>query len=173
MPLLPFDGTNPIIDQSVFVAPDAWITGKVTIAATSSVFFGAVLRGDIQTITVGIGTNIQDHAIVHSSRGMSAVVIGNNVTVGHRSIIHGAVIGDRCIIGMGATILDNTEIGDECIIGAHTLITKGTKIPPRSLVVGTPGKIIRQLNSAELEELVASAKHYQETSRKYLALFAA
>lgn len=170
MPVIPFKEKNPTVSASAFVAPDAWIIGDTSVGETVSIFFNAVLRGDIEPIRVGRGTNLQEHVLVHTSHGMSPALIGEDVTVGHRAIIHGCSIGNRCLIGMGATILDNAEVGDDCIIGAHTLIPKGMRIPPRSLVVGTPGKVVRQLTNEELQSLVASAKGYQELGAAYRGL---
>ena len=173
MPLLSFHNTSPTVAPEVFIAPDAWVIGAVTIGERSSIFFNVVVRGDIQPITIGSGTNLQEHVLVHSSHGMAPVVIGEDVTIGHRAIIHGCSIGHRSLIGMGATILDNAIIGDECIIGAHTLITKGTVIPPRSLVVGSPGKVQRTITDAEAEELKRSALHYQKSGAEYRKLLPA
>jgi carbonic anhydrase/acetyltransferase-like protein (isoleucine patch superfamily) len=167
MPVTPFGSHVPVISPKAFVAPDAWIIGKVEIEEKVSIFFNAVLRGDIEKIRVGAGTNLQEHVLVHTSHGMSDALIGRNVTVGHRAIIHGCIIGDSCLIGMGATILDNAEIGELSIVGAHTLIPKGMKIPPRSLVIGTPGKIVRSVTPDEERELVLSATRYQELGRYY------
>lgn len=167
MPVIPFQEKTPVVSASAFVAPDAWVIGDTTIGDNVSIFFNAVLRGDIQSISVGRGTNLQEHSLVHTSHGMSPARIGEDVTVGHRAIIHGCSIGDRCLIGMGATILDNAEVGDECIIGAHTLVPKGMKIPPRSLVMGTPGKVVRELSTEEITSLTASAKGYQELGAVY------
>jgi carbonic anhydrase/acetyltransferase-like protein (isoleucine patch superfamily) len=167
MPIIPFKTDSPQIDPTAFIAPDAWIIGKTRIGARSSVFFNVVVRGDVQPITIGAETNLQEHVLVHSSRGMSPVIIGDRVTVGHRAIIHGCRIGDEAMIGMGATILDDAVIGERSIIGAHTLITKGTVIPPHSLVLGSPGKVVRTLLQQELEELAISAKHYVELGAEY------
>lgn len=172
MPVIPFKEKNPIVSASAFVAPDAWIIGDITVGDSVSIFFNVVLRGDIQPIRVGRGTNLQEHVLVHTSHGMSPAIIGEDVTVGHRAIIHGCHIGDRCLIGMGATILDNAEVGEECIVGAHTLVPKGMKIPPRTLVVGTPAKAVRQLTNDEVASLIASAQGYQELGRTYQAYFA-
>ena len=170
MPIIPFGTEHPSVDSTAFIAPDAWVIGKVSVGARCSIFFNAVLRGDIQRISVGEGTNLQEHCLVHTSHGMADAIIGKNVTVGHRAIIHGCSIGDRCLIGMGATILDNAEIGECCIIGAHTLIPKGLRIPPRSLVVGTPGKVLRQITADEEESLLASALGYQSLGERYRGL---
>jgi len=171
MPVIPFKEKTPAVSASAFVAPDAWIIGDTTIGDNVSIFFNAVLRGDIQSIKVGRGTNLQEHTLVHTSHGMSPVLIGEDVTVGHRAIIHGCSIGDRCLIGMGATVLDNAEIGEECIIGAHTLVPKGMKIPRRSLVIGTPAKVVRALTEDEIESLGASARGYQELGATYASIF--
>jgi carbonic anhydrase/acetyltransferase-like protein (isoleucine patch superfamily) len=167
MAIVPFGGVQPEIAPSAFIAPGAWVIGKVTIGELSSVFFNVVVRGDIQPITIGARSNLQEHVLVHTSHGLSPVTIGDQVTVGHRAIIHGCTI-ERCsLIGMGATILDDARIGEYSLIGAHTLITKGTIIPPRSLVMGTPGKIIRTLTDKELAELEASAGHYVTLASEY------
>jgi carbonic anhydrase/acetyltransferase-like protein (isoleucine patch superfamily) len=171
MPVIPFKERHPVVDPSAFIAPDAWIIGDTKIAADVSIFFNSVLRGDIESIVVGRGSNLQEHSLVHTSHGMSPAIIGEEVTVGHRAIIHGCKIGDRCLIGMGATILDNAEIGEMCIVGAHTLIPKGMVIPPRSLVIGTPGKVARTLTPEEQDSLLTSAKGYQELGRHYRAFF--
>lgn len=173
MPVIPFQEHTPLINPTAFIAPDAWIIGHVAIGQQSSIFFNVVIRGDIQKITIGSGTNLQEHVLVHSSHGMDAVTIGNEVTIGHRAIIHGCTIQDYALIGMGATILDNAVIGAYSIIGAHTLIPKGIQIPPRSLVMGTPGKIVRQVSDQEMEELRQSAKSYQELGALYRQQLAA
>jgi carbonic anhydrase/acetyltransferase-like protein (isoleucine patch superfamily) len=162
-----FGKASPSLHQSVFVAPGSWIIGNVEIAAESSVFFGAVVRGDIQPIRIGKKTNIQEHALLHTSHGMNPLEIGEGVTVGHRAILHGCNIEDSVLIGMGATILDNAVIGTQSIIGAHCLVTKETIIPPRSLVYGSPAKIIRQLTTAEVSSLETSANQYVELAAQY------
>lgn len=172
MPIVPFQSHTPSVANTTFIAPDAWIIGKVSIADGSSVFFNAVVRGDIQAISIGSQTNLQEHVLVHTSHGMSPVRIGDRVTVGHRAIIHGCTVGNCCLIGMGSTVLDNVTIGEYSIIGAHTLLTKGTIIPPRSLVMGSPGKIIRTITDAEATELEKSAAHYAELASQYLKQFA-
>lgn len=172
MPAIPFKERHPSISPTAFIAPDAWIIGDASIGENVSIFFNAVLRGDIESIRVGRGTNLQEHSLVHTSHGMSPAIIGEDVTVGHRAIIHGCTIGDRSLIGMGATILDNAVIGEECIIGAHTLVPKGTVIPPRSLVIGTPSKVARPLTPEEQRSLLSSARGYQELGAYYREFFA-
>ena len=171
MPILPFNSIHPLVSDDAFIAPDAWVIGSVTIGARSSLFFHVVARGDIQPITIGAGTNLQEHVLVHSSHDMAPVVIGDNVTVGHRAIIHGCSIGNNSLIGMGATILDNAIIGDECIIGAHALITKGMVIPPRSLVLGSPAKVHRAITEQEVRGLQESALRYQKSATEYRKIF--
>jgi carbonic anhydrase/acetyltransferase-like protein (isoleucine patch superfamily) len=168
MPVANFNGASPTIDPSAFIAPDAWIIGDVKIGSRSSVFFSAVVRGDIQSITIGQDTNLQEHVLLNSSHGMSPVVIGDGVTIGHRAIIHGCSIDNHSLIGMGATVLDNARIGEHCVIGAHSLVTKGTIIPPRSLVVGTPAKVARHLTDEEVADILTSAKRYSELADIYL-----
>jgi carbonic anhydrase/acetyltransferase-like protein (isoleucine patch superfamily) len=171
MPITPFESHAPRVAPAAFIAPDAWVIGNVSVGAHSSIFFNAVLRGDIQAITVGAGTNIQEHCLVHTSHGMDPVTIGDNVTVGHRAIIHGCTIGSLSLIGMGATILDNAMVGERCIIGAHSLVVKGMIIPPQSLVMGTPAKVIRTLTDDEIQSLTASAESYQRLAAQYASIF--
>lgn len=167
MPVIPFDNSTPLIGPGSFIAPDAWVIGQVEIGARCAVFFNAVLRGDIQKIKIGDGTNLQEHVLVHTSDGMADAIIGKNVTVGHRAIIHGCSIGDGSLIGMGATILDNAQVGERCIIGAHSLVLKGAVIPAGSLVMGTPAKVVRPLTAEEEASLIESALTYQRLGAIY------
>lgn len=173
MAIIPFEDHSPKIGRTAFVAPDAWVIGKVEVGDDVSIFFGAVLRGDIQRITVGSGTNIQEHALLHTSHDLPDCVVGSNVTVGHRAIVHGCTIEDECIVGMGSTVLDGAVVGAGSIVGAQALVPMNAKIPPRSLVVGVPAKVVRTLTEAEVESIRLSAKHYIETGRKFGAYFAA
>lgn len=162
-----FRGKVPVIDPSVYIADNATIIGDVHIGARSSVWFGAVLRGDVYHIRVGSETSIQDNTVLHVTHDRFATILGDRVTVGHSVTLHGCTIGDLCIIGMGATVLDQVEVGERCIVGAGALLTPGTKVPPGHLVVGTPARIKRPLSEAELEWLAASAAHYVELGRIY------
>lgn len=171
MTVVEFKGVVPNIHPTAFLAPNAWIIGDVHIGPDSSCFFGAVIRGDIQEIRIGKRTNVQEHALLHTSHGMNPLEIGDNVTIGHRSILHGCRVESNTLVGMGATILDNAIIGEQCIIGAHSLVTKGTVIAPRTLVMGTPAKAIRTLTPAEISSLGASADNYAELSREYRTHF--
>ena len=153
-------GISPKLHASVFVAPSADIIGDVAIGQDSSVWFQAVIRGDLEIIRIGQRSNIQDHATIHTTRKLSKVIIGDDVSIGHRALLHGCQIGNRVLIGMGAIVMDNVVIGDDCLIGAGTLLTKDTIIPPRSLVLGSPGKVIRELKAGELQLLINSAQNY-------------
>ena len=165
--ILPYRGRWPKIHETAFVAPSADIIGDVEIGDRSSVWFQCVIRGDVHRIRIGNSTNIQDHSMLHVTREKSPLHIGNEVTIGHRVMLHGCTIGNRVLIGMGAIILDDAEIGDECLIGAGALITQRMKIPPRSLVFGAPAKVIRPLNDAELAFLPKSAANYVADGIEY------
>lgn len=164
-----FLSAKPRVETAAFVARNATIIGDVRLGQDSSVFYGAVLRGDIETIRVGEGTNVQDGCIIHLADDLGATV-GAYCTIGHAAIIHACTIGDLCLIGMKAVILDGAEVGDECLIGAGSLVTSRTKIPPRSLVMGSPAKIVRQLTDTEILFLRASADKYISVARAHAAL---
>ena len=157
---------GPRLHPSAFVVPNATVIGDVTIGEESSVWYGAVLRGDINRIVIGPRSNIQDCAVVHLSDDYPAIV-GELVTVGHSAIIHACKIDDESLIGMGAIILDGAEIGARSIIGANTLVTVGTKIPPGSLVLGSPGKIVRPLALDEQAKIKTWALKYVETAKLF------
>jgi carbonic anhydrase/acetyltransferase-like protein (isoleucine patch superfamily) len=163
---IPYNGISPAIHESVFVAPGAYLIGDVAIGEASTVWFNAVLRGDDGPITVGKRCSIQDNSTIHLYEG-SPVVIGDDVTIGHNVILHGCKIGRCSIIGMGSTLLDNVEVGEECIIGANTLLAGGIKIPPRSLVLGSPGKVVRELTEKDLQMLQYSSENYVQKGREY------
>ena len=162
---------KPDVHESAFVAPGAFIIGNVVIEEYSTVWFNAVLRGDEDLIKIGKRTSIQDNTTLHSYKG-NPVIIGDGVTVGHNAILHGCKIGKKSIVGMGSTILDGAEIGEECIIGANTLIPPGKKIPPRSLVMGSPGKVVRELNEKDLESIQLSAEAYVQKGKEYEEILA-
>jgi carbonic anhydrase/acetyltransferase-like protein (isoleucine patch superfamily) len=161
-----YGGKDPNVDSSVFVAPGAHIIGDVTIGEESTVWFNAVLRGDEGPISIGKKCSIQDNVTAHLYEGFP-LVIEDEVTVGHNAILHGCTVKKRCIIGMGATILDGAEIGEESIIGANTLIPSGKKIPPRSLVVGSPGKVIREITDKDVELIQLSIDTYVQKGKEY------
>ncbi len=165
--IIPFRDRAPTVGEGTWVAPDAWVIGDVTLGEKVSIFFGAVLRGDILGIRVGKETNIQEHCMIHTSHGRTESIIGDQVTVGHRAIIHGATVGSRVLVGMGSIILDQAVIEDQCVIGAGTVVTEGKRIPARSLVVGVPGKVVRTLSDEEVSFLTLSATRYYPFGKTY------
>ncbi|MEV5115816.1 gamma carbonic anhydrase family protein [Peribacillus frigoritolerans] len=164
--IIPYNNKKPSIDNTVFVAPGAHLIGDISIGKDSTIWFNAVLRGDEDSITIGEKCSIQDNSTIHLFEGCP-VVIEDEVTVGHNVILHGCKIGKRSIIGMGSTILDNVEIGEECIVGANTLISSGKIIPPRSLVIGSPGKVVRRLNDKDLELIQLSIDTYVQKGKDF------
>lgn len=170
MPVIPFKGKTPVIGPGTWIAPDAWVIGDVEIGENVSIFFGAVIRGDILPIKVGAGTNIQEGAVLHTSTDLSPTIVGSNVTIGHRAIIHGCQVQNECIVGMGSTILDGATIGERTIIGANSLVTMNSKITPKSLALGAPAKVVRELTAEELLGLERSAKSYQQLGGEYKAI---
>lgn len=163
---IPYNSKQPSIHDSVFQAPGTYIIGDVTIGEQTTIWFNAVLRGDEDSITIGKRCSIQDNSTIHLFEG-APVLVEDEVTVGHQVVLHGCKIGRRSIIGMGSVILDHAEIGEECIIGANTLITQGTKIPPRSLVIGSPGKVVRSLTEADLNLIQLSIDTYVQKGKEY------
>ncbi len=156
----------PDCADDVWIAPDANVIGKVILAAGASVWFGATLRGDNEPITIGEATNIQENCVLHTDMGFP-LTIGAGCTIGHKAMLHGCTIGADSLIGMGATVLNGALIGAGCLIGAGALVTEGKSIPDGSLVVGAPGKVIRQLDAAAMDLLKASALHYRDTARRF------
>jgi gamma-carbonic anhydrase len=166
--LRPYRGTRPQIGEGTFVAETAVLVGDVIVGARSSIWYGAVVRGDVFHIRIGDETSIQDNTVIHVTHGRHATLVGSRVTVGHSVNLHGCVIRDRCIIGMGSIILDSAEVGERCIIGAGSLLTPGTRIPPGTLALGSPARPKRDLTAEELAWLEVSADHYVELGRTYL-----
>jgi carbonic anhydrase/acetyltransferase-like protein (isoleucine patch superfamily) len=160
--------TQPEIAVDAYVAPNATVIGRVSIGSGSSVWYQAVIRGDINEIRIGEKTNIQDGSILHVA-DRYGLVIGNEVCCGHRAILHACQIHDRVLIGMGATVMDGADVGSGSIIGAHCLITKGMLVPPGSLVMGAPGKVVRSLQSAEIDGIAELAAKYQAIAQHYRA----
>jgi carbonic anhydrase/acetyltransferase-like protein (isoleucine patch superfamily) len=171
MPAIPFQDKHPQIAENVFVAPTAWVTGDTVLEDDVSLFFGVVIRGDINQVRVGRGTNIQESSMLHTSHGLGDCVIGERCTIGHGAIIHGCTIGNSSLVGMGATVLDNAVIGNNCLIGANSLVTMNTEIPDGHLALGSPAKVIRPLNEQELQELQRSADHYITVGQQYRKQF--
>jgi len=152
--------------KAVFIASSASVMGQVSLGEQSSVWYGAVIRADVEKIIVGQRTNIQDTAVLHADEG-SPTIIGDDVTVGHGAIVHGATVGDGSLIGMRATILNNAKIGRFCIIGAHALVTEGMEVPDFSMVLGTPGKVVKQLPESIAAHLLGSAAHYVAMGQRH------
>lgn len=161
-------GRMPDVAAAAFVAPNATVLGAVTLGSDSSVWYGCVLRGDINTIEIGEGTNIQDLTMVHLADG-HGVRVGRYTTVGHGAIIHACEVGDECLIGMGATILDGARIGDRCIVGARALVTQDFTAPPGSMILGAPAKVVRPLTAEEQAGLRRWAEKYIEVARAHAA----
>ena len=161
-----FENNTPTLDKDSWVASNAVLIGRVILKKDANVWFNVVLRGDIETITIGEGSNVQDGSIFHTDPGCP-ITLGKNVTVGHMVMLHGCEVDDNTLIGIGSTILNKTKIGKNCIIGANTLIPENKVIPDRSLVLGSPGKVIRQITDKEIEEIKKNAKHYVENYKKY------
>ncbi len=159
--------SRPYIAESAFVAETACIIGNVRLEEESSVWYGAVLRGDEAAITIGKKANVQDGVIIHSDQGED-VTVGDGVTIGHGAIIHGCTIGKYSLIGMGAIVLSKARVGEQCIIGAGAVVREGDVIPDGSMVVGVPGKVIKQLTPEQLKYLEYGCEEYVKLSRKYL-----
>lgn len=157
---------TPDIDPEAWIAPGCHIIGKIRIGAGASIWFGTTLRGDNELIALGAGSNIQENCVLHTDMGFP-LTIGTNCTIGHKAMLHGCIIGDNSLIGMGAIVLNGAVIGKNCLIGAGALITEGKVIPDGSLVMGAPGKVVRGLDDAAIAKLTLSAKHYQENAARF------
>ena len=165
-----FLGRAPVLGADVYISETAAVVGDVTLGDGASVWFGASLRGDVHWIEVGPGSNVQDNATVHVSRGTHPCRIGAGVTVGHNAVVHGCTVEDDVLVGMGAVLLDGAVIGAGSLVGAGALVTGGTVVPPRSLVLGSPARAVRGLRPGEVEANRANAAHYVRMSRIYLGL---
>lgn len=156
----------PVVGERTWVAENATVVGSVTMGSDCSVWFGAVLRGDNDPITIGNGTNIQDGAILHTDEGVP-LHVGDHVSIGHQAMLHGCTVGEGSLIGINAVVLNRAIIGKHCLIGANTLIPEGKVIPDRSLVVGTPGRIIRELTDEEVARNLRNSAHYVDSGTLY------
>lgn len=161
-----FAHQTPVIAESAYVAPGAVLVGDVTLCENASVWFQAALRADLNMIRVGASSNIQDGAVIHVADNCGTIV-GERVTVGHGAILHACTVGDEVLIGMNAVVLDGAEIGERSIIGANALVTAGTKVPPGSLFLGSPGKVVRSLTDAEQQDLASWADRYVILAESY------
>jgi carbonic anhydrase/acetyltransferase-like protein (isoleucine patch superfamily) len=164
-----YAGKRPVLGAGVFVAETAAVIGDVVIGDESSIWYGAVVRGDVMPVRIGARTSIQDNTVIHVTSDFSGTIIGDDCTVGHAAIIHACTVEDFCLIGMGSIILDGARIGRGSLVGAGALVTPGTDIPPGSLVIGSPAKVKRPLDDKEREQIRYGAVHYVELTRRYLA----
>ncbi len=153
-------------DGDYWVAPGAHVIGKVVLGSGSSIWFGSTLRGDNEVITIGAGANVQENTVMHTDMGYP-LTIGAGCTIGHKAMLHGCILGDNTLIGMGATVLNGARIGKNCLIGAGALITESKEIPDGALVMGAPGRVVRELDETAIAGLRKSARHYQERMRLF------
>ena len=158
--LRPYKGTSPRVHQSAYVDTSAQVIGDVEIGEASSVWMNAVVRGDVHYIRVGRRSNIQDGTVIHVMNGTHPTTIGDDVTIGHAAVVHGCTLADRILVGMGAILLNGATVGEDCIVAAGTLLTEGITIPPRSLVMGSPGKVKRALTDAEVASILEYSERY-------------
>lgn len=160
----PFLNQTPQYDESTYIAETAVVIGDVTLRSGASVWHHCTLRGDVNWIRIGAETNVQDHTVVHVTHGTAPTDVGARVTIGHGAIVHGCTIEEEVLVGMGATILDHAVIGRHSIVGAQALVTKGTEVPPRSLVLGQPAEVVRELTDEEIESIQEGADNYLQYS---------
>ena len=168
--ILPHHQCYPKLGKNVFIAPSADVIGEVEIDDESSIWFQVVIRGDVNWIKIGARTNIQDQSCLHVTRKTCPLQIGDEVTVGHRVMLHGCTVGNRVLVGMSATIMDRAVIGDDSVVGAGSLVTEGKEFPPNSLILGSPAKVVRELKPEERGFLTKSAKNYVEDAKEYLGM---
>ncbi|RYH03152.1 gamma carbonic anhydrase family protein [Salipiger sp. IMCC34102] len=157
---------RPEIAEDAWIAPGCHLIGRVTLHARANVWFGTTMRGDNEPIVIGEGSNVQENCVLHTDMGFP-LTVGEGCTIGHKAMLHGCAIGDNSLIGMGATVLNGARIGRNCLIGAGALITEGKEIPDGSLVMGAPGKVVRQLDAGAIEALRASALHYVDNAARF------
>jgi len=165
--VLPFAGTWPRIHADAWIAPGVTVVGDVEVGAGSSLWFGTVARGDVHSIRIGARSNLQDLCVVHVTRGLFSTFIGDEVTVGHRAVVHGCRIGDGALIGIGAIVLDGAEVGEEALVGAGSVVTPGARIPAGALALGTPARVVRDLSATERAEQRGRALHYVALARAH------
>lgn len=168
MAIYELDGVAPQMADSAWVADSAEVMGRVILGEDASVWFGTVVRGDTESITIGAGSNIQDASVLHADLG-KPLVVGCNVTVGHQVMLHGCTIGDESLIGIGAVVLNGARIGKNCLVGAGALVTEGKEFPDGSMIIGSPAKAVRQLSPEQIEGLRRSARHYIDNARRFKA----
>ncbi len=160
------EGRGLVTEGDHFIAPTAVVIGSVHLKHESSIWWGAVVRGDYDTITIGSRSNVQDNSVIHMDEGFP-VTLGDRVTVGHKAVLHGCTVGDNSLIGINAVVMNDVVIGDNCLIGANALLTEGKQIPERSLVLGSPGKVVRELSDEEVAEITDFSDRYVRNLRRY------
>ena len=168
MAIYELDGVAPQVAGSAWVADSAQVMGKVVLGQDASVWFGTVVRGDTECITIGAGSNVQDASVLHADFGQP-LVIGERVTVGHKVMLHGCTVGDESLIGIGAVILNGAKIGRNCLVGAGSQVTEGKEFPDGSMILGSPARVVRQLTPEQIEGLRQSACNYMENARRFKA----
>ncbi|MEP6482151.1 MAG: gamma carbonic anhydrase family protein [Rhodoglobus sp.] len=166
--IVAFGSSTPAIPESAWVAPNATLIGAVTLGERASVYYGAVLRGDINSITIGEGSNVQDLVAMHVGSD-HPLRVGDRVSIGHAAVLHGCTIGDDCLVGMSATVLNGAVVGAGSLVAAGAVVLEGSVIPPRSLVAGVPGRVKRELTDAEFEQVKANAEHYLAYTQEHRA----
>ena len=166
MALYQLEDLQPVLHPSAWVADSAQVIGNVTLAEGSSVWFGVVIRGDSEAITIGAGSNVQDGSVLHADPGVP-LTIGSNVTIGHQVMLHGCTIGDGSLIGIQAVILNNAKIGKNCLVGAGSLVTEGKEFPDGCMILGSPAKAVRQLSPEQIEGLKAAGQHYVDNAKRF------
>ena len=166
MAVYALDDLTPELAESAWVAEGAQVMGNVRMAADASVWFGSVVRGDTETISIGEGSNIQDGSVLHADHG-KPLTVGKHVTVGHQVMLHGCTVGDESLIGIGAVVLNGAVIGKNCLVGARALVTEGKTFPDGSMILGSPAKVVRQLSPEEIEGLRRSAQHYVDNAKRF------
>lgn len=164
-----FQGIKPTIPDSCFIEDTAVVIGDVVMGETCSVWFNAVIRGDVHYIRIGNRTNVQDLCMLHVTHDTHPLIIGNEVTIGHSVVLHGCTIKDRVLVGMGAVVMDGAEIGEDSVVGAGALVVEGTIVPPKSLILGSPAKVKRAVTEQELVWVKESAENYVKYARQYLS----
>ena len=170
MAIYELNQVSPTMSESAWVADSAQVMGRVDLGAHTSIWFGAVIRGDTESIHIGEGSNIQDGSVLHADIGQP-IRVGKHVTVGHKVMLHGCIIGDESLIGIGAIVLNGAKIGKNCLVGAGSLVTEGKEFPDGSMIMGTPAKVVRSLSPEQIQGLRMSAKHYIENAERYRSEF--
>jgi carbonic anhydrase/acetyltransferase-like protein (isoleucine patch superfamily) len=168
MAIYQLDDLSPVVPDSAYVADNATVLGDVRLGENSSVWFGAVLRGDSATITLGANSNVQDNSVLHADEGIP-LTIGENVTIGHQVMLHGCTIGDGTLVGIGAVVLNNARIGRNCLVGAGALVTEGKEFPDGSVIMGSPGKVVRELTPQQITAMQGAAGHYVKNGLRFKA----